>query len=243
MILIEGKKPLICIDPGHGGHDSGALGPSGQKESDIVLKISKELVYQLELKKIDSFLTREGDTYPSLSKRCELADEKDALLFLSIHCNAFNHPNAEGIETLYYNKSGRGKALANYIQQAMMKYCPDHKNRGIKGSPSKDYKRRLYVLSETSMPAALVECEFISHAEQVKWLEKDETHRQIAHALSEAILSYLRSLPGGQCVEEPLDVDGLMEFIEEGAKIEENETEPEFNFDLDLEEEMEDGEF
>ena len=41
----------------------------------------------------------------------------------------------------------------------------------------------------------------------------------------------------------PLDVDGLMEFIEEGAKIEENETEPEFNFDLDLEEEMEDGEF
>ena len=202
MIMIEGKRPRICIDPGHGGHDSGAVGPQGTKESDIVLAISKELMYQLELKKIDSFLTRTDDIYLKLSQRTNKAE--GATCFVSIHCNAFSKESAQGIETLYGAPGGRSKALANYLQQAMLKGLKDgkHKNRGIKMSPSKGYPRNLFVLRSAPCPASLVECEFISNPDQEKFLKDPTNQTKIAYALACGIESFLYSLPGGQCVED-----------------------------------------
>lgn len=200
MIVIEGKRPRICIDAGHGGHDSGAVGPTGLKEADVVLDVAKELMYQLELKKIDSYLTRKDNTFLHLSKRTDLAE--GATCLVSIHCNAFTSPSAQGIETLYGAPGGRSKALSNYLQQALMKGLKDgqHKDRGIKMSPSKGYPRNLYVLRNAPCPASLVECEFISNPAREDFLRESTNQTKIAHALACGIESFLYSLPGGQCV-------------------------------------------
>lgn len=201
MITIKGKKARICIDPGHGGADPGAVGLHGLKEDETVLKVAKELMYQLDLLGVDSLLTRTEDAALSLSARVEKS--KDCAAFISIHCNAADARQASGIETVFGAQAGQHKALANYVQQSMMKYFPKHKDRGLKMSPSMGYPRSLFVLHNAIVPACLVECEFISNEEMEKWLGSEEAIGQIAHALSEGIKSFLMSLPGAVSMEEP----------------------------------------
>jgi len=217
MILIKGKKPIICLDPGHGGHDSGAIGISGLKESETNFQISKEVMYQLELEGIDSYLTRTDDTFITLSKRSDVRE--DTTCFISIHCNSFNQPNVSGIETIYPKAGGKHKALANYVQQAIMKYCQGHKDRKIKMSPSSSYPRNLYVLQTARVPSCLVECEFLSNKDQENWLRSEEGQKKVAHAIAQGIKSFLFSLPGGECIEPEKPEDDLKEFMEEQLHI------------------------
>lgn len=193
MITVDGKKARVCIDPGHGGGDPGAIGPTGLREEDINLKVSKELMYALDLLGIDSELTRTEDKAVALSERVQAS--KDCHAFISIHCNSHSS-QAEGIETVFSSKAGLHKALANNVQQALLKCAPGHKNRGIKMSPSMDYPRSLFVLTNSLVPSALVELEFISNLEQEKWLSAEETHGKVANALADGIKSFLMSLPG-----------------------------------------------
>lgn len=211
MILIKGKKPLICIDPGHGGQDTGALGPTGEQEAQLNFQIAKELMYQLELLNIDSYLTRTNNEFVKLSHRTDVRDKTTC--FVSIHCNSFNNRMIEGIETIYHRSAGKHKALANYIQQSLIKNCQGHKNRGIKMSPSKDYPRKLYVLETAKVPTCLIECEFLSHQKWEKWLSSNEGQKQIAHAIAQGINSFLYSLPGGQSVDVP--EQRVEEFLED----------------------------
>lgn len=194
MITINKQQARVCIDPGHGGADSGAVGPNGEQEKTIALAVSKELMFQLECEGIDSHLTRTSDDdRPSLSER--VAESQGDDCFISIHCNAAT-PQAEGIESIFSSVGGKHKALANVVQQALISQFPSHKNRGIKMSPSMGYPRKLYVLSEAKVPAVLVELEFISHPEQVKFLLSEENQKAMAHALCQGIKSFLLSLPG-----------------------------------------------
>ncbi len=113
LAAIEKKQPLlppsdpgikrIVIDPGHGGRDPGAIGPSGLKEKDVVLKIAKELKKKLNTRGYEVFLTRERDIYLPLPERTAIANTKNADLFLSIHANASRKRGAQGIETYIYN--------------------------------------------------------------------------------------------------------------------------------------------
>jgi N-acetylmuramoyl-L-alanine amidase len=82
------KIDVVVIDPGHGGEDEGAIGPSGTKEKDINLKISKKLKGLLEDDGFQVLLTRDDDRFISLSDRTKIANEAGADLFVSIHCNA-----------------------------------------------------------------------------------------------------------------------------------------------------------
>jgi len=193
MISIKGKKARICIDPGHGGADPGAVGPTGLREDDTVLKVSRELMYQLELLGIDSELTRTGDTALTLSARTDAA--KDCHAMLSIHCNAAENRAASGIETVYSARAGLHKAFANLVQQGLMKQFPTSKDRGLKMSPSMEYGRSIYVVANSPVPACLVELEFISNPEMEKRLSSEDAIKQYAHALSEACRSFLLSLP------------------------------------------------
>jgi len=195
MIELNGKKARVCVDPGHGGHDSGAIGPSGVRESEIALKLSKEVMFQLDDLGIDSYLTRTEDEFISLSGRVEESVESDCMV--SIHCNAHTS-QAQGIETIYDSSAGRHKALANYVQQSLIKHCQGHRDRGIKMSPSDAYPRKLFVLSAAKVPTCLTEVEFISHVEWEKWLDSDEGQNQIAFAIAQGIKSFLMSLPGAK---------------------------------------------
>lgn len=94
---IAKPKPLVVIDPGHGGQDPGAVGYGGKKEKDIVLALSKELKKQLEQTgRYRVSLTRSNDRYIRLSNRVKIARDQGADLFLSIHADSINKPNISG---------------------------------------------------------------------------------------------------------------------------------------------------
>lgn len=96
----------IVIDPGHGGRDPGAVGPTGLKEKDVVLKIAKklELVIQEKLG-CEVVLTRRDDIFVPLEERTAIAITQKADLFISIHANASSHRSVHGIETYSLNLS------------------------------------------------------------------------------------------------------------------------------------------
>ena len=103
--LVSSKKRIV-IDPGHGGHDPGAIGPKKLCEKDVVLDIA------LKLRKILSkdpalevFLTRDKDVFIPLVERTAIANSKNADLFVSVHANASPNRDAKGIETYFLNWS------------------------------------------------------------------------------------------------------------------------------------------
>ncbi|MBI5893209.1 MAG: N-acetylmuramoyl-L-alanine amidase [Deltaproteobacteria bacterium] len=102
----EAKEPhvlkTIVIDAGHGGDDTGAIGPTGIKEKDIVLAVAKKLKDRLS-KKFNAHivLTREDDTFIPLEERTKIANENKADLFISIHTNAAFRKGANGVETYF----------------------------------------------------------------------------------------------------------------------------------------------
>ena len=185
------KRWRICIDPGHGGNASGSLGHSGTREADVNLAVAKELVIQLELLSISGYLTRHCDSTLSLSDRVAIGEGSDG--FISIHCNSFHDYRIHGVETLFPSPGGKSKSLANYLQQSIV---GGHRDRGIKMSPSKSFKDTLYVLRMNSVPAALLELEFISNPTWEKWLVSEETHKNIAYNLAKGVSSWVRSLGG-----------------------------------------------
>jgi len=100
------QKIRIVVDPGHGGEDNGAVGPSGIKEKDITLAISKKLAVLLKKElNAEVYMTRSVDKDMALEKRTEFANAKKADIFLSIHTNAVKDRNVLGIETYYLNNA------------------------------------------------------------------------------------------------------------------------------------------
>ncbi len=98
------KVKTVVIDPGHGGHDSGAVGPTGLKEKDVNLNIAKALKSIIEENRSDVgiskvLLTREDDRFIPLEERTAIAKKYNADIFISIHCNASKNNDAYGIET------------------------------------------------------------------------------------------------------------------------------------------------
>lgn len=92
---------LIVIDPGHGGKEQGAVGPTGIKEKDICLAIAKELEKLINESGLRAILTRSRDCNISLEERTAIANRYQADLFISIHANASPRPSTRGIETYF----------------------------------------------------------------------------------------------------------------------------------------------
>jgi N-acetylmuramoyl-L-alanine amidase len=89
----------IAIDAGHGGKDPGALGRKGLREKDVTLRVSLELEKLLDAQGYDAFLTRSRDVYLTLEQRTQIANQKKADLFVSIHANASPKRGTHGVET------------------------------------------------------------------------------------------------------------------------------------------------
>lgn len=105
------KVPRVVIDPGHGGHDPGAVGPEGLKEKDVVLAIGLKLAEKLkEEMGLDVVMTRSTDVFIPLEERTAIANKVNADLFVSIHANASLNNSAAGIETYYLNLAKTDKA-------------------------------------------------------------------------------------------------------------------------------------
>ena len=106
------KIGRIVIDPGHGGHDTGTIGPNGLEEKDLVLEVGKRLGKLLETRLgADVVYTRQDDTFIPLETRTAIANQEQADLFVSIHANSSRDPDARGVETYYLNFTSNANAL------------------------------------------------------------------------------------------------------------------------------------
>lgn len=99
------KMRRVIIDAGHGGHDTGAIGPKGTREKDVSLAIAKKLAARLEEAGLEVLLTRDDDTYVKLEDRTRYANKHKGDLFISVHCNAAPTKGMRGIETYTLNTS------------------------------------------------------------------------------------------------------------------------------------------
>jgi N-acetylmuramoyl-L-alanine amidase len=107
------KISRIVIDAGHGGHDTGTIGPTGLMEKDLCLDVALRLgkIIQQRLPGAEVVFTRSDDTFIPLEERTNIANQTKADLFISIHANSSRNHAARGIETYYLNLKGSAEAM------------------------------------------------------------------------------------------------------------------------------------
>ena len=127
---ITGKR-IVIIDPGHGGKDPGAIGPTGLKESEVTLGIALYLEKLLKGAGIPTYLTRSKDEFVYLEDRTNFANQKNGFVFVSLHANSvLNHrPSAEGIETFLLSSKYIGASARDVA---------DRENRASRAHPEVD---------------------------------------------------------------------------------------------------------
>ena len=193
ITALSGKK--IVIDPGHGGNDAGAIGPTGVMEKNVTLNVALELKRLLEAEGAQVIMTRETDRTVSskgaaasdieeLGARCDVANRIGADIFISIHADSFTRPEARGTTGYYYSKSttGRGQKLADCIRRNLIEQL---------GTPSRGTQPcNFYVVKHTDMPATLIELGFISNKEEEKLLDSAEGVRKAAQGILDGIEDY-----------------------------------------------------
>jgi N-acetylmuramoyl-L-alanine amidase len=178
----------ICIDPGHGGADPGAIGPTGLREKDVNLAVGLKLAELLkpiaEVK-----LTRTTDIAVSLKDRAAIANSWGADYFISVHSNSFTDRKVGGVETWAYAPGGNGEKLAKAVQAELVKVT-GLANRGVK------FNSKFAVLRDTKAPAILTETGFISNPAEEKLLKTDAFRDKIARAIAQGVAKQLgKKLP------------------------------------------------
>jgi N-acetylmuramoyl-L-alanine amidase len=117
-VTTNGKLILIAVDAGHGGVDSGALGPKNMREKDVTLAIAKELVRVINAQPgYSARLTRSGDYFVELQKRRDLARDMKADLFISVHADSFSDPSAYGASVFALSRKGATSEMARFLAQ------------------------------------------------------------------------------------------------------------------------------
>ena len=185
--------PRVCIDPGHGDKDPGAIGPTGVKEKDINLAVALKVGSQLKDNGIDVIYTRSNDK-PSynLAQRVNIANNSRAYAFISIHCNSAVNQSAHGTETFCYQFGGKAEKLAQSVQNELIK-ATGLRDRGIKTAD-------FYVVKYTQMPAALIELAFLSNHGEEKLLASETFQQKAATAITKGICKYLNVVPKNKTV-------------------------------------------
>lgn len=198
---------LVLIDPGHGGKDSGAIGPSKIYEKNVVLDISHRVRKHLEARKIAVRLTRTGDTYPSLPQRSDYARKVSADLFVSIHADGAGDSSACGVET--FITAVEGADSSNHYGQPQDTFAmPNNKHdvanavlgfslqsNHVKASSRRDRglrRARFSVLKNAPCPAALVECGFLTNPSEESLLNSASYREKVARGIANGILGYFK---------------------------------------------------
>jgi N-acetylmuramoyl-L-alanine amidase len=197
--------PLVILDPGHGGQDSGAM-CAGIMEKELTLDVAQRLERRLREYGLGTLMTRTGDAYVSLADRARLAERARDCIMVSIHFNEGNKPVSTGIETYYADRQkGTGgtflasllpflqpvssdgpniksQSLAGFIQDSLV--TRTHAvNRGTK-------TQQFFVLANVHHPAVLVEGGFISNKDDAIKLASADYREDIAAAITDGILHY-----------------------------------------------------
>lgn len=191
VALSNVKNKIITIDPGHGGSDSGAVGPNGYTEKEGTFAISQKVASILNQSGAKVVMTRDSDVdvygpnafaRNELQARVDVGNNANSDIFVSIHCNAFVNPAANGTQTFYYGSSYQGQRLAQSIQEKMIE-ANGLRDRGISTC-------NFYVVKHSYMPAVLIETAFITNYDEEALLSDDEWQTTMAKAIAEGINEY-----------------------------------------------------
>lgn len=183
----------VFLNPGHapdGYPDPGAVNSeTGLRECDVALAVGKSAASYLNAAGVETELLQ----FNSLEEICEAANTSDADIFLSIHCNAAEAEEANGTETWACAGSYCGSMLASYIQSQLVDAL-DTTDRGVKiATPGVN---GLYVLTNTDMPAVLVELAFITNPGDEEILANAQD--ALAGAVARGVTDYEQLILGGK---------------------------------------------
>lgn len=190
--VTNSSAPTIVIDAGHGGYDSGAIGPSGIEEKNITLQIALKLGNLLQSQGYKVIYTRTSDNVPwpsnvklDLRTRTKIANDSNADYFISIHNNDSKLTSSNGTQTFFSYNSTKGKYLANSVQNELIKSV-GLQNRGIALA-------NYYVLGHTSAVSILTELAFISNPKEENVLNNTVYQNKFANALDVGIVNAINN--------------------------------------------------
>lgn len=217
----KSNKPIIVIDPGHGGRDPGAV-RGNIREKDIALSTALRLGKELE-KEFNVIYTRKDDRFISLGDRARISNQNIADLFISIHANASPNTGARGVEVFYYSKtaSDYARSVAEFensfdekfgIKESEADFIVSdityNQNKERSHVLSQDMVRRMAevtgfinrgvhganfaVLRGSKSPAVLVELGFISNPTEARLLANPSYQDRLAKAIAESVKNYFK---------------------------------------------------
>jgi N-acetylmuramoyl-L-alanine amidase len=199
----------ICIDPGHGGADPGAVGPTGLREKDVNLAVAKQ-VAELLKPIAEVKLTRTKDIAVSLKGRAAISNSFGCDYFISVHSNSFTDRKVGGVETWAYAPGGKGEKLARAVQPELVK-ATGFANRGVK------FNSGFAVLRDTKAPAIITESGFISNPAEEKLLKTAAFREKIAKAIAQGVAKQLgKKLPEPKPAQAPAPA-GKLYRVQVGA--------------------------
>ncbi|MEW6448359.1 MAG: N-acetylmuramoyl-L-alanine amidase [Bacillota bacterium] len=191
--LYEVTGKIIVLDPGHGGSDTGAIGPTGLLEKDFNLDVARYAAEELRRRGAQVFLTREEDKYVDLYARTAKAKEWGATVFVSIHGNASGNPreaqDKAGTSTWYTttntpNQIHNSRLLSQCLQKSLVENI-GRKDLGL-------YTANFAVLRTAAMPAALIEAAFVSNPEEEGLMFTDWFRQATARGIVEGLERYFK---------------------------------------------------
>jgi len=179
------RAHLVTLDAGHGGRDTGAIGPTGLLEKDVVLDIAQRVRELLVRAGIRVIMTREADVFVELADRPRVARQQGATVFVSIHANASTRPAANGSETYYLTP--QSQVLAQMVQEELSR-VPGLISRGTKTA-------NFLVLRESDIPAVLVEVAYLSNVDEEARLRQPAFRQRVAEAVGRGVQRFLAVYP------------------------------------------------
>ncbi|MED4889221.1 N-acetylmuramoyl-L-alanine amidase [Lysinibacillus sp. FSL R7-0073] len=190
-LLNQTAKPLqnrvIILDPGHGGKDPGTVKGSVSEKS-ITLKVSTQVKQLLENAGAKVYMTRTGDTYPSLQDRVDFTQANYGEIFVSVHVNSAANTSAQGTETYYAISTGdmyqEDIDLATFVNNQIVNNL-NMKNRGVK-------QEQYYVIRNMVIPSILVELGFLTNTEDHNKMTNDQYVNLFAESIYNGILQYYK---------------------------------------------------
>ena len=195
----DSNRPVVVLDPGHGGFDGGAMGVGKVVEKDLNLSIALKARDLLEINGFQVVMTRETDTgteddsnasirerkHSDMLNRKKLLDETPNSIFISVHQNIYAGGKAYGAQVFYSSNISESEQLAKTLQQNFKNLLQPDNKREAKSS-GKDY----YLLYTAKVPAVLVECGFLSDANEVSNLEDEEYQSKIAFVICKSVMDF-----------------------------------------------------
>lgn len=173
-------RPVVVIDPGHGGEDRGGLPRQRIPEKVMTLDVGLRLERVLLNLGYRVVMTRRSDRFVSLSERCRIANRIRNCIFISIHFDAYYNSRSNGVGT-YYAKYNSGR-LATLIQRRLVQRLRPT-NRGVK-------RARFYVIRNTFSPSVLIEGGFLTNPRESQKILSTNYRQALANAIAQGILDY-----------------------------------------------------